>query len=210
MIDRFMASLEDICELAMKEGKKIDLSDCPYGETTGSCSFINRPAKYYYFLAGFVKSLGLTTILEIGTNYGGSIMSMSRGIPDDSKKNSCLVTVDVFTKNVDGFMKYPQVKRIEGDSLDENVIKKVGGLFKGTIDLIYLDAVHEYKHTRDNIELYSKLLNPRYLILDDIRLSGDMERLWEELREEYGNEAFDASEVSIRRGAGFGVVRARS
>jgi len=50
-------------------------------------------------------------------------------------------------------------------------------------------------------------LNPRYVLLDDIRQCEDMKRLWSELKATFEDNAFDASEVSIRKGAGFGVIR---
>ena len=202
-------NLREICQQAMKVGVNIDLSDCPYGETTGPCSFINRPTNYYFFLAGFVRSQKLTHILEIGTNYGGSIMSISKGLHEDDIRESRLITVDIIHKNDEGFKKYPNITRIEGDSLNEEVARKTIASFDKEIDLVYIDSLHEYKHTRDNINIYAGKLNPRYVILDDIRQCDDMRSLWNELKEKFKDDAFDASDVSIRKGAGFGVIRWR-
>lgn len=201
--------LKEICEQAMKAGIEIDLSDCLYGETTGSCSFINRPTSYYFFLSGFVMTQGLTHILEIGTNYGGSIMSISKGLHEDDIACSKLVTVDIVRKNEEGFKKYPHINRIEGDSLDEEVAKKVMASFSRDIDLLYIDSLHEYEHTKENINIYTDKLKPRYVILDDIRQCDDMKKLWNELEEKFGDNAFDASDVSMRKGAGFGIIRGR-
>lgn len=202
-------NLKEICEQAMEVGTKIDLSDCPYGETTGSCYFVKRPTNYYFFLAGLVRLQRLTRIVEIGTNYGGSIMSMSKGLHKDDIENSRLVTVDIICKNDEGFKKYPHIKRIHGDSLKEDITRKIVGSFDKKIDLIYVDSVHEYNHARKNIYTYAAKLSPRYVVLDDIRQCDDMIRLWCELVEEFGNNAFDASDISIRKGAGFGVIRWR-
>jgi len=201
--------LKEICEQAMHVGIDIDLSDCPYGETTGCCSFINRPTSYYFFLSGFVKSQRFTNILEIGTNYGGSIMSISKGIDKNNITKSKLVTVDIIYKNKDGFKKYPHIIRIEGDSLDEEIVEKVSSSFNKNIDLLYIDSLHEYEHTKNNIDIYAGKLNPCYVILDDIRQCDGMKRLWSELKEEFGDNAFDASDISIRKGAGFGVIKWR-
>ncbi len=198
-----------ICEQAMAEGRKIDLTSCNYGETTGCCRFINRPAKYYYFLAGLVFSQRMIQILEIGTNFGGSIMSMSRGVIEADVLVSKLVTVDIQYKNQDGFKEYPRIKRITGDSLDENVIEKACRCFDRPIDLLYIDSLHEYDHTKRNIEAYAKKLNPGYIVLDDIRQCDQMVKLWSEIVERFGIDAFDASAVSIREGAGFGIIRWR-
>jgi cephalosporin hydroxylase len=201
--------LDKICERSMEEGLKIDLSDCPYGETTGPCPFIKRPANYYYLLAGLVRLERLFSILEIGTNFGGSIMSMRKGIREEDRVGSRLVTIDIVLKNDKAFGNYPDIERIEGDSLDQEVAKKAFAVFDKSIDLLYIDSLHEYEHTRRNIEIYADRLNPRYLALDDIRQCEDMRRLWSELRDRFGEASFDASDVSIRRGAGFGVIRWR-
>jgi len=202
--------LKAICEQAMEAGRQIDLADCLYGETTGSCSFISRPTSYYFFLSGFVMTQGLTRILEIGTNCGGSIMSISKGLQGDDIARSRLVTVDIVRKNEEGFKKYPHINRMQGDSLDEEVVKKVTESFDRNIDLLYIDSLHEYEHTKENIDIYTDRLNPSYVILDDIRQCDDMKRLWNELEEKFGDNAFDASEVSMRTGAGFGIIRSRS
>ncbi|MFH1752647.1 MAG: class I SAM-dependent methyltransferase [Candidatus Omnitrophota bacterium] len=202
-------SLEDICGLAMSVGRKIDLSDCPYGDTTGDCPFINRPTSYYYFLAGFVNILKLTHVLEIGTNYGGSIMSISKGLREGDISRSRLVTIDIMRKNDEGFKRYPHIKRIYGDSLQRDVVAETAASFDRAIDVLYIDSVHEYKHTKDNISIYGKRLKPKYVILDDIRQSPGMERLWVGLKEELGDKAFDASGIVIRNGAGFGVIKRR-
>ena len=209
MLHMSVDNLKEICKQAMNVGKTIDLSDCPYGETTGPSSFIARPTNYYYFLAGFARSENLTQILEIGTNYGGSIMSISKGLNKIDTQTSRLVTVDIISKNDTGFKKYSNIKRIEGNSLDEEIIKKIVGSFDKEIDLVYIDSVHEYIHTKKNINIYADKLNPRYVILDDIRQCDDMKKLWKELVEKFGHNAFDASDVSIRKGAGFGVIRWR-
>jgi len=206
-MEPYSQPLKKICEQAMKAGKQIDLSDCLYGETTGSCAFINRPTNYYFFLSGFVMTQGLTHVLEIGTNCGGSIMSISKGLHRDDIARGQLVTVDIVRKNEEGFKKYPHINRIQGDSLDKEVTKKVTASFSRDIDLLYIDSLHEYEHTKENINIYTDKLSPSYVILDDIRQCDDMKKLWNELEEKFGDNAFDASDISMRNGAGFGIIR---
>ncbi|MCK4463380.1 MAG: class I SAM-dependent methyltransferase [Candidatus Omnitrophica bacterium] len=198
-----------MCERAMREGLKIDLSGCNYGETTGPCRFIKRPTNYYYFLAGLVRSQRMTRILEIGTHFGGSIMSMSRGLNKKDIPKSKLVTVDIERKNRDGFKEYSHIKHVTGNSLDEEVIKKVCECFEVPIDLIYIDSLHEYEHTKKNIEIYAKSLNPRYIALDDIRQCDSMVELWSALTQEFKENTLDVSDITIRKGAGFGVIKWR-
>lgn len=201
--------LKAICGRAMEVGVEIDLSDCHYGETTGSSAIISRPTKYYYLLAGLVRAERLSRILEIGTNCGGSIMSVYKGLHEEDIEKSRIVTVDITRKNDDGFGEYPGIKRIHGDSLDEEVVEEAVESFKGEIDLVYIDSLHEYEHTKRNIDNYAGRLNPRYLVLDDIRQCDEMCKLWGEFKKKFGDSAFDASEISRRSGAGFGIIRWR-
>jgi len=198
--------LKNICERAMEAGMAMDLSDCPYGETTGPCAFISRPTNYYYFLAGFVRVKRLSRILEIGTNSGGSIFSIYKGIHKKDIPSSKLLTVDIVLKNDEGFKKYPHIERIKGDSLSMDIVEKISASFKEKIDLIYIDSLHEYEHTKKNIDIYANKLDPRYVILDDIRQNDGMRKLWSELKEKFKDNAFDASDISVRKGAGFGVI----
>jgi len=202
-------SLKDICVQAMEKGEGFDLSDCVYGETNGCCPFIGRPTSYYYFLAGFVNSQRLSSVLEIGTHYGGSIMSMSRGMPPETARENKLVTIDITYKNEDGFRRFPHIKRVCGDALDSRVIAEAKNSFKGPIDLLYIDSEHEYEHTKRCIAIYAGALDPRYLIIDDIQLFEPMRRLWDELTERFQSRAFNAAEICRRRNAGFGVIRWR-
>ena len=54
-------------------------------------------------------------------------MAISKGLDSNSITKSCLVTVDIANKNIEGFKKYTHIKRIHGDSLDDEVIKKQPG-----------------------------------------------------------------------------------
>jgi len=115
--------------------------------------------------------------------------------------------VDIVDKNSDGFNDHPYIKRFVGDSLNDDIIDTIAKYFDKKVDLLYIDSLHEYTHTMKNIEIYGNALNPEYIILDDIRQCESMERLWTDLVKEFKERAFDASEIAIRPGAGFGVMR---
>ena len=200
-------NLKKLCEYSQDEGRKIDLSDCSYGETSGPCKFIKRPTNYYYFLAGFVRHNSFNRILEIGTHFGGSIRSIAKGIQLKDIENGRMATVDIVDKNPDSFNDYPYIKRFIGDSLNDDIIDSVTKYFDKKVDLLYIDSLHEYTHTMKNIEIYGNALSPEYIILDDIRQCESMERLWTDLVKEFKERAFDASEIAIRPGAGFGVIK---
>jgi len=198
--------LKLICEEAMKEGLKMDLTGCNYGKPAGPHPFLKRPTSYYYFLAGLVRSRRMTRILEIGTHFGGSIMSMNRGLSGEDLPKSRLVTVDIEDKNQDALKEFSNIQRITGDSLDGDVIERVVGSFEKPIDLLYIDSLHEYDHTKKNMDIYGERLRPRFIVLDDIRQCDSMRRLWSALTQEFKERAFDASDIAMRPGAGFGVI----
>ena len=193
----------------MPVGRKIDLTGCNYGLQRRTGVFINKPVSYYYFLAGFVSSQRLSYILELGTHFGGSIMSMSKGLNEESIPKSRLVTVDQDMENIEGFKEYPHIIRIQGRILDPDILHKVIGQFDRPIDLLFIDSSHKYEHVKEVLDLYAHMLKPRFIILDDIFLNDPMKELWLKITEEFGERAFDATQVS-RRGKGdsigFGVI----
>lgn len=202
--------LDEICRRALEEGRKIDLAGCNYGETDGCCRYVGRPTSYYYFLAGLARTRGLRYVLESGTHCGGSILSIYRGIGEENIGDCRLVTVDIAVKNAEVMDRHPRITRICGDSLNPEIIEKASGSFDGPIDLLYIDSLHEYAHTKECMDAYSRRLDPEFIVLDDIRLSGEMARLWREIEERFGPSALDISEMVSRRKAGFGIVRCRA
>jgi len=202
--DIMPSDIKNICEKAAIEGQKIDLTNCIYESYDGSkfCT-----PNYYYFLAGFVRFQKLTHILEIGTQFGGSIMSMSRGLCRHDVSKSRIVTIDVTHRNEKGFKEYPDIRRIQGNSLNKEVVEQVVESFDRAIDLIFIDSTHEYKYIKRTIDIYARKLNPKFIILDDIHLNDSMRRLWCKLVGEFKDNAFDASEISKRKASvGFGII----
>lgn len=179
--------MQKLIEDAMKIGLEIDLTGCEYGVHTRTGIQVGTP-KYYYFLAGLARLVGAKRIVEIGTFHGGSAKALSRGAPEAE-----VVTVDVSRRAVGAFMEFPNITQVFGDSMKLETVRKVGG----AADIVFIDSLHTYGHTKANIGLYAG----RYVVLDDIRLNGDMKRLWGEL--EGGS---DLSEI-VERPCGFGIFR---
>ena len=136
-------------------------------------------------------------------------MSMSKGLCQNATASNKLVTIDIMNKNDKGFKKYRHITRIKGDALDSAITKRVLSCFDNEIDLLFIDSLHEYEHTKKNIAIYAARLNPRYVILDDIRQCDEMRKLWHEIEEEFGENALDLSDVIMRSGAGFGIINWR-
>jgi len=196
-------TLSAICENAAKAGRDIDLSGCDYGPHKRSGLHLG-PQPYYYLLAGFTQTLGLRKILEIGTSYGGSMMAISRGCGRDLSAVE-LVTVDKVNIAGEGLMALLHVKRVHGDSLSPATLRSVRNQLSPPISLLYIDSKHSYEHTQKNLDLYCAEFSPRFVILDDIHLNPEMDRLWSELSQRFGGDAFDASELAGRP-SGFGIL----
>ena len=200
-------SLMDKCQEAMSEGKKIDLNMCRYGEPHWQGAVPTDPFAYYYFLAGLVRTQHLKYIFEIGTHFGGSIMAMSRGVPEADFGKSRLVTVDLTYLNADVLKTFPSIKRIKGDALSTEVVQAVARSFDRPVDLMYIDSSHSYEHVRPSIDIYMRKLDPRYIVLDDIALNPSMKRLWQELCVEHEGCILDISAITSRgKSVGFGII----
>ena len=79
-------------------------------------------------------------------------------------------------------------------------------------DLLYVDADHRFLPTITSVGLYTFLLKPRLIVLDDIMLNSEMRAMWSLIRAAYGAEAINCADVipEIReRTCGFGLVRLR-
>ncbi len=198
--------LQAICKKAAGLGKQIDLSDCYY-TLKRTHSRYKKPVDYYRFLANFVYTQCLTSIVEIGTAYGGSIMVMNKGIRNKDK--SFLVTVDKNDIALNILSRYNNIHMVVGDALGLETRRSVRSLFSKsiTVDLLFIDAVHTYNFTKRCISIYGKLMSPHFIILDDIRLNEGMVKLWSELQQKFPNRALDITEISNRKKtAGFGII----
>jgi len=196
-------TLQSLAGEAAAAGREIDLTGCDYGpHITSGLHLGVQP--YYRFLAGFARTIGLRKVLEIGTSYGGSMMAMDRG-----SRGVEMVTVDKKDMAGDGLKALARIKRVIGDSLAPDTLRKVKAHLSGPIDLLYIDSKHSYDHTTKNMQLYGGEFRPRFVIFDDIHLNEEMERFWTDAKAKYGHLAFDASELAGRP-CGFGIVELAS
>ncbi len=201
------SDVETLCEAAMDAGRGIDLAGCAYGPRFLTAGFLETPPDYYRLLAGLVRTLDLRRVVELGTHWGGAIMAMWHGLRDPASAANRLVTVDVALKNVDGFRRYPHIRRITGDGLDDRVLDEIARFVEPPVDVVFVDAEHDYRRTRHAIAVYASRLAPRFMILDDIHLNHSMDRLWRDVRGVFGERAFDASRLCDRERCGFGIVQ---
>lgn len=188
---------------ALDAGLALDLSDCVFLPW--------RPAtpRYYALLAGLVRHFGLTSVLELGSLHGGSMLAMRRGVGDDRAAGAKLVTVDVADLSRDALAPHPEIQRVTGDALAPAVIRDVTARFSKPIDLLFVDVVHTYWQTREPTAVYANRLKPRVIALDDTRHTRGMRRLWKDIEQLDVGTVHDVSELVERSGAGFGLIECR-
>lgn len=193
----------------MEVGRRVELEGCYY-EVSGPYAY--QPCSYYPLLAGLARTQQMTQVLDLGTRYGGSILSVLKALDPGAGERRVLVTVDVTELNAEGLGAFPELVRIIGDSAGHETITRVLGCFRPPIDMLYVDDVHTYEHTSANIRAYATTLEPRFLVLDDIHLNDSMTKLWAELHEQFDHDRiYDATELTGRGyDCGFGVVSWRN
>ncbi len=196
---------------ALELGHTLDLSDSIYGPAHWQGEFCDHTAPYYVFLAGFARRTGTRTVAELGTHYGGATTALCQGIASDDQgePGGRVVTVDVTHLNVEGLARYPQLRRLQGDSLDPRIVQGFMDAFDDHVDLLFIDTVHTYRQSWENLAVYANRLKPRWILLDDIHLNQGMEAFWRDAQARGGGRCFDLSELVDRPRAGFGLIEAR-
>ena len=206
------ASLEQIVLEAWSNGRDEDLSGIGYGPVHWKEreQFQATSPSYYSFLCGLVRSQQCKRILEVGTHYGGSTQAMRRGIADVAGASIVTVDVTVLNPSLDGIA---GITRLLGDANSESILQRAVLAFGGEpVDLLFIDGDHRFLPAITNFALYSLVLRPRLVVLDDIVLTDDMRAMWDVICASYGAEAINCVDVvpETRSSAcGFGLVRLR-
>ncbi|MEX2375325.1 MAG: class I SAM-dependent methyltransferase [Dehalococcoidia bacterium] len=203
--------LRDLIGRAWEAGKSIDIGPAVYGRAIrgGEEVVIESPSTYYPFLAGLAQVTGARSVIEIGTNCGGSALAMSAGMSGAGR----IVTLDISDFSDPYLLGKASITKIQGDANSLEVIERVVETLGGVpVDLLYIDAAHSCLPTLLNYCIYGSLFRPRYVILDDITLYETMARMWRLVTLTQGeHRAINAAEVvpAIRPqipAPGFGVV----
>jgi predicted O-methyltransferase YrrM len=163
-------------------------------------------ADYYRFLGGLLRVTNSRRIVEIGTDQGGSAYAMAQAI---GSRLDLLVTADL----VDRTNTFPAInglERVIGDAAGAPTIHRILELCEyRPVDILFVDSAHEYASTAAHFSIYSALLRPRLVVLDDIVLSETMASLWADLRRVFGAAAVNACDIEPRvrtPECGFGVI----
>jgi predicted O-methyltransferase YrrM len=154
------------------------------GNLAQSDWFTTWPGEHYRFLAGMVRALQPSLVVEIGTFQGMGSLALASELPDGSR----LVTFDVLGwRPVDGQL------LVEGDFLDGRLTQELGDLSDPEVfarhsellldaDLVFMDAPKDGHFEPEFLALAEPLWrgSRRHLIVDDVRLL-PMLQLWRDL-----------------------------
>jgi predicted O-methyltransferase YrrM len=175
-------------------------------------------------LAGLVRDLRPTRVLEIGTSRGGTFYLWTRLAGDEAT----LVSVDlppVWTLGdleeepklalFNGFQRERQsLHFIRRDSHLVETRTEVCAIFGNTpIDFLFIDGDHSYGGVRGDFLDYGPLVRAGGIIaFHDILphsagLGGEVWRFWQEVRARY--EGIELVEDTQQNGFGIGVIRVR-
>ena len=198
---------------AWKHGQEIDIGKAVYGPAHwgGAKKFADDSFPYYHFLAGLVRTQDCQHIIEIGTHFGGSTLAMHAGF--NAKRGCQIITLDITDENRE-LHEIPEISKFTGDANSELQMKKV--LLEApavSIDLLYVDAAHDFWPTLQNIAIYAAVFRPRFIVIDDIVLNDEMRLLWAMLKRCYGDRAVNCVDLipAIRSAqVGFGLIDLRS
>jgi predicted O-methyltransferase YrrM len=196
-------TVEALVTAAWERGRSVPLEGIRRGprSTTGA-------PDYYRFLHGLCSELAVRSVLEIGTDFGGSILAMRQAIPPGE---GTLVTVDITDRSDGQIGGHGGIEKIRGDSRHPDTVTRILERLSPPVDLLYVDTEHDFDNTMSAYAVYTALLTPRVLVFDDVTLNDDMRRFWEILGRRYGANAINAAALipevrSHPLDPGFGVV----
>lgn len=195
--------IEKLIEEAWTCGSSLDLSDVQRGpKATG------KAPPYYYFLAGLARLGSIKSAVEIGTNFGGSAVALTKGA--SNAKFRC-VTADIEDFARLQLKNYSSIKHVIGDANSMGSIVPICNSFDGPIDLLFIDTKHDFDTTVRSFGIYFSFLSPRICVFDDITLNDEMKRFWELVQSRFGDRAINVVDVlpAVRehpKNPGFGIV----
>ena len=102
--------------------------------------------------------------------------SMLRGIQNHLQPD--VVTIDI-TDLAPDIRNLPGVVKLTGDATSHRIIEATCDHYGSQpVDLLFIDGDHRYAPTLASFFIYTSLLKPRYVLLDDITLNREMAEAW--------------------------------
>jgi predicted O-methyltransferase YrrM len=174
-------ALRDHVRDAYRRGREIALDGAVYGpDTAKDRGFLDDVMSYYPLLAGHAAIQQASTVIEVGTHFGGSTLALLAGMRAGGSDDLRLVTLDVTDLNRAQLDREPEIIKLVGDTTDSATLEGAAAMLEGrTVDLMYIDALKTADFVVQTLHNAWRVgLHPRTLILDDIQLSESMRSLW--------------------------------
>lgn len=161
-------------------------------------------------LCKILKTRKIGTLLEIGTDMGGTLFLLSRMASPKAR----ILSINLPYSRLDArCMKYrnllyrafatknQKIYLLTADSHSEKTIQKVRALTKGGIDFLFIDGDHSYEGVRKDFEMYSPLVKKGGLIgFHDITNNDTVGKYWSELKKRHRSKGIEHT-----KGSGFGI-----
>lgn len=145
-------------------------------------------------------------IIETGTYKGGGSLFLATVLKNISDVGK-VITVDI-ERQMDAAAQLglfqERVEFIEGDSVSEEVIRRIADWVKGSRAVVILDSDHHQEHVLKELRLYSQFVSPgSYLIVHDTSHNGHP------LKTAYGKGPMEAVEEFLAENKSFISDRSR-
>lgn len=179
------AALTTLIQAAWAAGQTIDVDDIAFGPDHIEPGIHHGYQPYFALFAGLVRVMNAKAILEIGTWHGSATTALARGWP--TGETGTLVTLDREQPRLTALTAMPGVHPMTGAPLDPHVMHRIAARFAGArLDLMYLDDPrHLYEAAATCVGAYGLLLNPRLVLVDDIKRSTGMRAFWSDIEDRW-------------------------
>ena len=188
--------LRDHVVEAYERGASIDLSGAVYGPDTGNDrGFLDVEMPYYRLLAGHLALTGGSSVVEVGTHFGGSTLALLAGLRAGGAADARLVTMDVTDLNRERLSAEPEIVKVIGDSTEAGFVESLSSELDGEVDTVYIDALKDAGFVLKTMHnLHRAGIEARWLILDDITATESMRSLWDVIQTVVPDQSFLISE----------------
>lgn len=177
-------SIEQLVRQCWSEGKGIDPSGNGYRRIhIGKGQRVrDEPRPYYASLAGIVRHLGFTRILEIGTRWGSATRAMWLGIENNDEAR--IATVDISKESDNRFDRFPKINKIVGDGDSEEMLGSEYEYFDPEpVALVPKDNAYQTTAGLKSLALYGIALRLKLIVLDNITLNDRISRAFNYVRQ---------------------------
>lgn len=164
------------------------------------------------FIKHIYKPLNASSILEIGSFFGGTLWSYIVNNPDLKQ----IISVDMligpedgrYNQMIESRKKWSQwiitIDEVLGDSHKQETLYKVTELIKYKVDMLFIDGDHSYEGVKQDYEMYSPLVREGGIIAFHDSVGYDsVAKFCKELKEQEGSKFL---EINQKNGWGIFIL----